>query len=58
MFLVNRQLALLHLQRLDERIDSVLAEAGPANIDTYTQAHLNDLDLRIGRALDAIHVVQ
>lgn len=53
-----RQLALLHLQRLDSKLNDVIAAAKDQGLDTYSLAHLNDLKTRTGRSLDAIYVVQ
>ena len=53
-----RQLALMHLRSLDERLDTVLSAADDDNLDTYSRAHVGDLKMRTGRALDAIFVVQ
>ena len=55
-----RQVSRMHLQALDRRLDSMLegdlVDSGA--LDTYTLAHLQDLKMRTGRALDAIYVVQ
>ena len=52
-----RQLAQLHVQQIDARLASMLAEAERSNLDTYSHAHLNDLKTRTSRALQAIYVV-
>jgi hypothetical protein len=50
-------LCLHHLRQLDRKLAALMEENDVA-IDTYTQAHLGDIQLRIGKALSAVHVVR
>jgi len=52
-----RTLATQHLRDLSETLDGLTEDAGDGQVDAYTRAHLNDLQTRIDRALDAIYVV-
>ncbi len=39
------------------RIDTMAAAASAASPDPYTDAHLADIQMRIGKALDAAYVI-
>ena len=50
-----RTLALYHTQQLYDRISKILSSG--AAIDTYTQAHLQDMHERLGNALDIVYTM-
>ena len=50
-----RTLALYHTQQLYDRISKILSSG--ASIDTYTQAHLQDMHERLGNALDIVYTM-
>ncbi|MSR40389.1 MAG: DUF5117 domain-containing protein [Phycisphaerales bacterium] len=53
---VVRQLASAQLRRLNTELQAMLKKANSGNCDAYTLAHLEDLQARCSRALDAIMV--
>ena len=54
----TRQLAQLHLRRLDAELEELLARSEEVGLDNYSLAHLHDLHTRTSRAIDAIYVAQ
>jgi hypothetical protein len=53
-----RQLALMHLRSLDDRLDGMMTVAKNKPIDAYSMSHLMDMRERTSKALDAVYVVQ
>lgn len=49
-----RTLSTSHLRRLNAKLDALLAKKDSGQIDAYTLAHLEDLNDRVDRALNAI----
>ncbi|HRP63579.1 MAG TPA: zinc-dependent metalloprotease [Phycisphaerales bacterium] len=50
-------LCMHHLRRLDERLQALLKTEN-TEIDSYTHAHLKDLNVRIDRALNAVYMAR
>lgn len=46
-----KMLAMMHLRRIKDGVDSVLTSRDM--LDTYTRAHLEEISTRVGKALDA-----
>ena len=53
---VVRQLASSQLRRVNGELDAMLKKANTGNCDPYTLAHLQDLNARCSRALEAVVV--
>ena len=51
-------LAMSHLKRVNEKIESIMDRADTGQVDEYTLVHLEDLNERIGRALNAIQLAR
>jgi hypothetical protein len=51
-----RTLAMMHLRLVNEDLDAMLAKKQGGQIDQYTLAHLEDLNDRIDRALNAVQI--
>ncbi|MCI0675252.1 MAG: zinc-dependent metalloprotease [Phycisphaerales bacterium] len=52
-------LSLLHLRKLNSKLDALLAKgAGSGQIDEYTLAHLADLNDRVDKALGAVQTIR
>lgn len=49
-----RMLATMHLRKIKEGVDGVLSKRD--NLDSYTRAHLEEISVRVGKALDAGYV--
>jgi hypothetical protein len=53
-----RTLSLHHLRQVQGQIDKLLEKRDTGQIDSYTLAHLEDLQERIKKALDSVYVEQ
>jgi hypothetical protein len=51
-------LAMSHLKRVNEKIEGILDKADAGQVDEYTIVHLEDLNERIERALNAIQLAR
>ncbi|HWB20939.1 MAG TPA: zinc-dependent metalloprotease, partial [Phycisphaerales bacterium] len=51
-----RTLAAMHLRTLNDKLDGLLAKSNGGQMDEYTLAHLQDLKVRVDRALKTIQV--
>jgi hypothetical protein len=51
-----RTLAMMHLRLVNGDLDAMLAKKQGGQIDQYTLAHLEDLNDRIDRALNAVQI--
>lgn len=49
-------LALLHLRQTNERLEKLLEKTKKGQLDDYSLAHLQDLQDRITKALNAVHI--